>query len=180
MGLISLTKIFYCHFKDEHVQGHHKKVATEIDPSTSRMNESIYTYVPREVIGTNISMWQLETKKIKKQHGDNCSILALLLFNRLVWYYVLQFCICLTVYFTLGWASLKAMFVYGAVGLLYQCYMNYITHYGLLRKKDKNGIYESINKYHSWNFFQNVFLFRISRHSDHHAASFRPYQILRR
>ena len=45
---------------------------------------------------------------------------------------------------------------------------------------DKNGIYESINKYHSWNFFQNVFLFRISRHSDHHAASFRPYQILRR
>ena len=118
LGLLSLSKIFYCHFKDEHVQGHHKKVATEIDPSTSRMNESLYQYVPREIIGTHISMWKLEVKRLRKQHGDD-AFMALILFNRLVWYTVLQNCICLTVYFTLGWASLKAQFVFGAVGLFY-------------------------------------------------------------
>ena len=33
---------------------------------------------------------------------------------------------------------------------------------------------------HSWNSISNALLFRIQRHSDHHAHSFRPYQILRR
>jgi hypothetical protein len=29
--------------------------------------------------------------------------------------------------------------------------VNYIEHYGLLRKKDENGVYESVGKMHSWN-----------------------------
>lgn len=29
--------------------------------------------------------------------------------------------------------------------------VNYIEHYGLERKKDKNGNYESISIMHSWN-----------------------------
>ena len=33
---------------------------------------------------------------------------------------------------------------------------------------------------HSWNSISSTLLFRIQRHSDHHAHSFRPYQILRR
>lgn len=66
------------------------------------------------------------------------------------------------------------------VGLLYECFANYITHYGLLRNKDKNGIYDSISKLHSWNFVSSPMFFRLGRHSDHHISSFRPYQILRR
>ena len=33
---------------------------------------------------------------------------------------------------------------------------------------------------HSWNSISSPILFRIQRHSDHHAHTFRPYQILRR
>jgi len=98
----------------------------------------------------------------------------------MTWYFVLHVSICVTVYLTLGLASLKTHFVYGIIGLLYQCFANYITHYGLLRSKDKNKIYESISKYHSWNFVSSPILFRLPRHSDHHICSFRPYQILRR
>ena len=58
--------------------------------------------------------------------------------------------------------------------------INYIEHYGLLRAKDSSGVYESINRYHSWNSISSPMLFRIQRHSDHHAHAFRPYQILRR
>lgn len=58
--------------------------------------------------------------------------------------------------------------------------MNYIEHYGMLRKKDENGIYESIGKMHSWNSMSGAVLVRLQRHSDHHAHSFRPFQILRR
>ena len=98
----------------------------------------------------------------------------------MTWYFVIHVTICACIYWLLGWNSLKFHFLHAAYGLWYQCFANYITHYGLLRNKDKNGIYESINKYHSWNFVSSPILFRLPRHSDHHISSFRPYQILRR
>jgi alkane 1-monooxygenase len=58
---------------------------------------------------------------------------------------------------------------------------NYIEHYGLVRVKDKNGIYESISPKHSWNspsLLSNHMLFKLSRHSDHHMNVYKPYQIL--
>lgn len=180
LGIVCNAKIFYSHFKDEHVMGHHKKLATPEDPSTSRMNESFYMYVPREIYGTHVSMWNREVRKIKQQHGHDCSILAIILFNKMTWYFVLHMSICAAVFCVFGKNSLKIHVVHGLVGLTYQCFANYITHYGLLRRKDKNKIYESISKYHSWNFTSSPILWRLPRHSDHHICSFRPYQILRR
>jgi len=92
-------------------------------------------------------------------------------------YHVIQ---CLIIYKLLGANSLKFHFVHAAAGLFFLIFANYITHYGLERRKDKNGFYETINKYHSWNFVSSNIFWGIPRHSDHHNASFRPYQILRR
>ena len=39
--------------------------------------------------------------------------------------------------------------------------INYIEHYGLVRKKDARGIYEPITEMHSWNSCSSVLLFRI-------------------
>jgi alkane 1-monooxygenase len=42
--------------------------------------------------------------------------------------------------------------------------VNYLEHYGLVRKKDKDGIYEAINIKHSWNVpnvFGNYALFKL-------------------
>ena len=58
--------------------------------------------------------------------------------------------------------------------------VNYLEHYGLQRRKDANGVYESIGCMCSWNAVSSPVAFRIQRHSDHHAHVFRPYQILRR
>ena len=85
-----------------------------------------------------------------------------------------------TVYFIFGWSSLKYQFLYSFQGMFFLELINYLEHYGMERRKDENGIYESINKYHSWNSVSSTTLFRLQRHSDHHAHSFRPYQILRR
>ena len=73
------------------------------------------------------------------------------------------------------------MLGYGAIGIFIQESINYVEHYGLQRKKDKNGIYESINIMHSWNSpqrYSNYILFKLQRHSDHHANAYKPYQIL--
>jgi alkane 1-monooxygenase len=116
-----------------------------------------------------------ESYRIRKQHGSDCPLLAYVVFNKMTWYYITYAIICTTIYLTLGWNSLKFHFIFAAFGLWFQCFANYITHYGLQRNKDKNGIYESINKYHSWNFVSSPIYFRLPRHSDHHTSSFRPY-----
>jgi alkane 1-monooxygenase len=41
---------------------------------------------------------------------------------------------------------------------------NYVEHYGLMRKKDDKGVYESINAKHSWNAsknYSNLLMFKI-------------------
>jgi len=61
--------------------------------------------------------------------------------------------------------------------------VNYLEHYGLERKliPGSENVYESVRITHSWNAPQvitNYLLFKLQRHSDHHANSYKPYQIL--
>jgi alkane 1-monooxygenase len=61
--------------------------------------------------------------------------------------------------------------------------VNYLEHYGLQRKliPGAENVYESVNITHSWNAPQlitNYLLFKLQRHSDHHANAYKPYQIL--
>lgn len=57
---------------------------------------------------------------------------------------------------------------------------NYGEHYGLQRRKDANGIYESVGAQHSWNAVSSPFFFRLQRHSDHHLHVHRPYQVVKK
>ena len=81
---------------------------------------------------------------------------------------------------------------YGLVVTLYSCIMsvvsflfletiNYIEHYGLLRKIKSNGKYERVKPHHSWNSNHTVgriVLYELTRHSDHHFKSSKKYQVL--
>lgn len=55
-----------------------------------------------------------------------------------------------------------------------------MEHYGIVRKKDENGIYESISKMHSWNCKSGPILAKLERHSDHHMHGYRPFQMLQK
>lgn len=76
--------------------------------------------------------------------------------------------------------------MYTISGLFWAEAVNYLEHYGLRRRvisdvktEDGKEVFESIDGYHSWNAPASTLAFKIQRHSDHHAHSFRPYQILR-
>lgn len=104
----------------------------------------------------------------------------LILLNKMTLYFVFHCTLYLTIYALLGWGAVKYQMIYTVSGQFLFELINYVEHYGLLRRKDENGIYESINSMHSWNSLSSPITFRLQRHSDHHAHSFRPYQILRR
>ena len=60
--------------------------------------------------------------------------------------------------------------------------VNYIEHYGLLRKKNQHGRYERVKRIHSWNsdhIIGKMMLFNLSRHSDHHYNGAKHYQLLK-
>ena len=95
------------------------------------------------------------------------TIVQLLLIGVVAWYF--------------GIVVLLAFFVACTIGILQLETVNYIEHYGLMRKKDQDGRYERVNHTHSWNsdhIIGRVLLFELSRHSDHHFNGSKHYQTL--
>ena len=59
--------------------------------------------------------------------------------------------------------------------------INYVEHYGLVRKLKENGRYEAVTEFHSWNsdfILGRLFFFQLTLHSDHHMKSTKKYQKL--
>ena len=82
----------------------------------------------------------------------------------------------------LGWRGLLLILASSFWANFQLTSANYIEHYGLARKKLRNGKYEACEPRHSWNSdfkLSNYALLHLQRHSDHHAWPTRPYQVLR-
>ena len=155
------AKFMYSHYLDDHIVGHHKHVATHKDPATAIKNESIYCFMIRSCYGTFAVSWDREFRRLRKKYGSNSSYCLLILNNKMFWLLAFNISLLTSIYLILGFSSLKYQMVYMLWGVWYLEVINYIEHYGLMRKKDENGIYESINKNHSWNSLSSPCLFRI-------------------
>jgi hypothetical protein len=66
LAKIVLAPTFYGHFFIEHNRGHHRDVATPRDPASSRMGESIYRFVLREMPGAFRRAWTLESTRLRQ------------------------------------------------------------------------------------------------------------------
>lgn len=177
LAKLALAPACYGHFYIEHNRGHHRDVATPIDPASSRMGESIYRFVLREMPGGFRRAWQLERERLARcgkgpWNLDNevlqPALISLALYGALVT--------------TLGWQILPFLLLSAFWGAFQLTSANYLEHYGLLRRKLDNGRYEVCQPHHSWNsnhLFSNWALFHLQRHSDHHAHPTRRYQSLR-
>src|SRR5690606_6866985 len=64
LAKLALAPACYGHFYIEHNRGHHRDVATPADPASSRMGESIYRFVLREMPGGFRRAWQLEKERL--------------------------------------------------------------------------------------------------------------------
>ncbi|HEX6859070.1 MAG TPA: alkane 1-monooxygenase [Caulobacteraceae bacterium] len=175
---ITLGPVAYGHFYVEHNRGHHVRVATPEDPASSRLGESFWAFLPRTVIGSLTSAWELEAERLKRKglpvwHWSNDNLQA--------WAMTVVLFGALTAW--LGWIVLPFLVLQAAYGASLLEVVNYIEHYGLLRAKDpKTGRYVRCSPEHSWNsnhIVTNLFLYQLQRHSDHHANPMRRYQALR-
>ncbi|MEU3854903.1 alkane 1-monooxygenase [Streptomyces sp. NPDC029554] len=177
LSRMALAQSGYGHFYVEHNHGHHVRVATPEDPASSRMGESFWRFLPRAVAGSAASAWHLERRRLERRgrravsrHNDVLTAWGLT---------VVLFAV-LSVAF--GPVVLPFLLLQAVIGFCLLETVNYLEHYGLLRRRRPDGRYERVSPRHSWNSnntVSNLLLFQLQRHSDHHANPLRRYQTLR-
>jgi alkane 1-monooxygenase len=177
LSKVALAQSGYGHFYIEHNRGHHVRVATPEDPASARFGESFYAFLPRTVIGSLRSAWELERERLSRDRRRPFSVrndilqawaISALLFGVLIAAFGLVLIPYLMMQAVLGFCLLEVV--------------NYLEHYGLLRQRRQDGRFERTRPEHSWNsnnVASNLLLYHLQRHSDHHANPLRRYQALR-
>ena len=166
----------YAHFFVEHNHGHHRYVATPLDPATARKGQSVYAFWIQSLFGSYRSAWRIQLNTLKKRNHAFFS-----LHNNMLLYLIIQLATIFSLGIFLGWFSAVLYLIASLIGIILLETINYIEHYGLLRKQNASGNYERVVRGHSWNAdypLGRIMLFELTRHSDHHYKASKKYQVL--
>jgi len=177
LSKLLLLSALYMHFFIEHNRGHHKHVATPEDPSSARFNENLYFFWIRSSLSGWLNAWKLENKRLQK---NNQKILSV--HNEMLIFQIVQILYLILIGLIFSWSTVIFAIFIATIGFLILETVNYIEHYGLQRKKLSSGKYETVQPWHSWNSNHDmgrIYLYELTRHSDHHFKANRKYQILR-
>jgi alkane 1-monooxygenase len=177
LAKILLLPALYMHFFIEHNRGHHLNIGTPEDPATSRLGENVYQFFFRSVTLSWLSAWTIENKRLEKSGLSKWSFQ-----NEMLVFQIIQISYLAIVALVFSPKIMLFAILIGVIGFLTLELVNYIEHYGLVRKRNKSGRYERVLPKHSWNSdheLGRIFLYELSRHSDHHFKSTRKYQVLR-
>jgi alkane 1-monooxygenase len=177
LSKIALAQTGYGHFYTEHNRGHHVRVATPEDPASSRLGETFWEFLPRTVIGSLRSAWEIERARLQRRGRSPWTLRNDVLNS---WALTAVLFGALTAVFgpgVLPWLAIQAVFGFSLLEVV-----NYLEHYGLMRQREASCRYERVRPRHSWNSnhtASNLLLYHLERHSDHHANPTRRYQALR-
>ena len=166
----------YMHFYIEHNFGHHINVATPEDPATARYKQTLYSFWITSVIRTYISAWKIQLRLLRVSKKSFLSIK-----NDMIFYTLFQILFLLFIYYNFGLYLTILSLVMSVVSFLFLETINYVEHYGLLRRKELSGRYERVKPHHSWNSnhtIGRIVLYELTRHSDLHFKSSKKYQVL--
>jgi alkane 1-monooxygenase len=166
----------YMHFFIEHNYGHHINVATPNDPATAKYKQNLYSFWISSVTKTYISAWRIQLKLLRV---SKLSFISLK--NDMIFYTLFQISFLIFIYLNYGLIITIYSVFMSVVSFLFLETINYVEHYGLLRKINSNGRYERVKPHHSWNSnhtIGRITLYELTRHSDHHFRSSKKYQVL--
>lgn len=155
----------YGHFLIEHVRGHHRQVGTPSDAATARLGESVYAFLPRTVKGGLANAWRLEAERLARR-----GLCAYDPRNQLFALGALSFLLCISVALAAGLAGLVFLIAQSAVSVAILEVVNYIQHYGLVRRETQL-VRDPLTAAHAWDCrfrLTNLLLMDLGRHSDHH------------
>lgn len=171
-----MSSTLYGHFCIEHVFGHHIHVGTPRDPATARPGENIYRFLARVIPASAVSAWAIQREQLRRR--------GLPIWSRrnAFWRYALWSLSFIAIaYAFAGWLGVALFALQAVVAILLLECVNYVEHYGLMRRLRANGKYEPVRPHHSWNAshrLTNYILINLQRHSDHHYRPDRRFPML--
>jgi alkane 1-monooxygenase len=170
-----LLSSLYMHFNIDHNKGHHKNVATPLDPGSALYNESLYHFIIRMQLGTYRVAWTIAAADQRKDAKS-------FIHNKMFQFTLVELAFCALIVWLFGWQVFGYYILSALSGILLFQAVSYIQHYGLSRKPTGEGRYERVMPRHSWDsdhILGRLILFELGRHSDHHYLASRRYQVLR-
>lgn len=168
LGTCLLGSINYAHFQISHLRGHHRNVGLIDDWSTARYRESSYAFLARAVGSGWLGAWRFEAERLERCGRSKWSprnfMVRSTAFQILLWLGVALFG---------GPAALIVMAGYSMLAISFAEMVNYLSHYGLVRKAKANGAFEPFGDQHTWesnNKVTNWFIFNAGKHVHHHRS----------
>jgi alkane 1-monooxygenase len=175
MSRCLLVPALYSHYTLEHNYGHHLNVGTPADPATARKNEPVYTFYFRTILGSYRNAWKIGKKILKQKNQPGWK-------HEIILMHLIQLVYLAVIFYFSGLQGVVVLVLSALIGVLFLESVNYIEHYGLIRKQLPSGRYEPMNDTHSWNSNHELgraLLFELVRHADHHFQTTREYETLR-
>lgn len=176
LARLLLASVGYTHFHIEHNKGHHAHVATPGDPATAREGQSFYAFLPQTLSGSLRSAWRFEQDRLRRL-GRPVTPWR----NHVFLGFVATALMAGAAAALGGIAGIVLFLVQAMVAVFLLEVVNYVEHYGLVRRPRESGGHERVDVIHSWNASErlsNWLLFNLQRHSHHHVAHHRRYQVL--
>jgi hypothetical protein len=173
IGRLLLAPLWDTGFAIEHVYGHHRYVATELDSTTAYRGENFYKFYLRSSVKQLKGAYEIEKRRLHKQRiKDN-------VFNNHFFQGQILSLMCLIIFMSsFGFIhGTIACFYTALVGRFYIRITDYITHYGLIRISG-----EPIELRHSWDCYNSVslnVLYNLPLHSEHHFCGNKPFWSLK-
>ena len=166
LGTALLGSINYAHFQVSHLRGHHRNVGLAHDWSTARFRESSYAFLARAVGMGWLGACQLEADRLRHK-----GVSAWSWRNFMVRWTAFQLALWTGVAWFGGRTPLAVMAGYSVLAISFAEMVNYLSHYGLVRKVSARGVPEPFQDEHTWesnNKVTNWFIFNAGKHVHHH------------
>ena len=171
LAWILMASVNYPQFMVEHYRGHHVRAATWDDPATARLGESLWRFLPRALEGNFVNAWRLERARLA-QHRKPWSA------SPLAWATAFDVLMLLALATTRQWHALVFWIVQSAFAVWLLETVNYLEHYGLVRRVGPDGRPEAFGTAHAWNadhVLSNSMVANLQRHSDHHVHAWKSF-----
>lgn len=177
MGVLLFIPTNMADFHLYHNIGHHNLVATPADPASARYNEPVYPFVVRCIADKSRLAWHIGRERMALRGLPTWHWR-----NQAVWMFALPLIWLAATAALFGWVAVPVFLGCWLFPRVFLAFVDYLEHYGLGRRRLADGSYEPVRAEHAWDdsyLVSSMISCQITRHSDHHAKTSRPYQVLR-
>ncbi len=169
LGTAMLFVIGYAHNSVEHIQAHHRLVATSIDNSTAKLNQGFWNYFwNNNIIGEYVEAFKIETERFTKKNLPPYSFQNLVIRYAFLYFWFLVFVLVIC-----GQVAFFGFLLTVLIAKIFHAAIVYSQHYALTR-----DVTDKIDCCHSWqtnSLVTEYLVLGFGNHGEHHVKVTKTY-----